>query len=124
MGLFDFFKGKQPQQDEDSTEKYWSLSTYTGEVIDPTLEEIITAVQEVKPDNEIFATLAYNNSRLEIESIQTIGDATGYRFEALDSNEIIYVNDGLTYEETLQLFKDFYNYQRVPGFRSWPTETY
>ena len=124
MGLFDFFKEKQPQQDEDSTEKYWSLSTYTGEVIDPTLEEIITAVQEVKPDKEIFATLTYNNSRLEIKSIQTIGDAKGYRFEALDSNEIIYVNDGLTYEETLQLFKDFHNYQRVVGFRSWPTETY
>lgn len=124
MGLFDFFKGKQPQQDEDSTEKYWSLSTYTGEVIDPTLEEIITAVQEVKPDKEIFATLTYNNSRLEIKSIQTIGDAKGYRFEALDSNETIYVNDGLTYEETLQLFKDFHNYQRVAGFRSWPTETY
>lgn len=30
MGLFDFFKGKQPQRDEDSTEKYWSSQPIQG----------------------------------------------------------------------------------------------
>lgn len=86
------------------------------------MEQIHVAVKDATPEGLIFATLAYNYSGLEIESIQTIGEENGYRFEALTSNGMIFVNDSINYEETLKLFEHFYNYQRVAGFRSWPTE--
>jgi len=124
MGLFDFLKRSQPQQEELPKEKHWSLTTNAGEIIDPTLEQIKSAVKSATPDETIFATLAYNYSGLEIEAVQVIGDGHGYRFEALTSNGTIFVNDGIDSEETLKLFEHFFNYQRVAGFRSWPTEKY
>lgn len=122
MGLFSFFKRNQQQQEEFSKDKYWSLTTNEGEVIEPTWEQVKMAIENATPDKSIFVSLGYIHSGLEIEIVQAIGDGNGYRFEALPSNEKIFVNDGLSYEETLKLFEDFFKHQRVAGFRSWPIE--
>lgn len=123
MGLFDFFKGKKVEE-QPTREKYWSLTTDAGEIKEPTMAQIETAVREAHPQATLFATLAYNHSNLEIESVQAVAYEGIYRFEALTSHGILYVKNDLDYEETLALFEDFYKYQRVSGFRSWPTEKY
>lgn len=124
MGLFDFLKGSKKEQEPAPEEKYWSLATNIRTINDPTMEEIHMAVQNAVPDKSDFATLAYNNSRLEIEAIQVVGDDNGYYFEALTSTGTMYINKGLSYEETIEFFEDFYNHQRVAGFRSWPSKKY
>lgn len=123
MGLFDFFKGKS-NESEKPKEKYWSLTTILGEIEDPTIEEIETAVKQATPEQTIFATLTYNNSGLDIESVQAISEDGFYRFEALTTEGFMYVKRDLTYEETLELFTDYFKYQRVSGYRSWSTERY
>lgn len=122
MGLFRFLKRSQQQQEEFSKDKYWSLTTNEGEVIEPNWEQVTAAVRNATPDGSIFASLGCFYSGLEIEIIQVIGDGNGYRFEALPPNGKIFVNDGISYEETLKLFEEFFKHQRVVGFSSWPTE--
>lgn len=122
MGLFDFFKRSQPQQEEVSKVKFWSLSTNDDDVVDPTWDQVQAAVENAVPDGSIFATLAYNHSGLELDSVQTVGEDGWYRFEALEPDGKVFVNDGISYEETLRLFKEFFNYQTVVGYRSWPAE--
>lgn len=122
MGLFSFFKKNQKQQEEFSKDRYWSLTTNEGEVIEPTWKQVNAAVKNATPDGSIFASLGYIHSGLEIEVIQVIGNDDGYRFEALPPNGEVFVNDGISYEETLKLFEDFFIHQRVAAFSSWPTE--
>lgn len=122
MGLFRFLKRSQQQQEEFSKDTYWSLTTNEEEVIEPTWEQVKAAVENATPDRSIFASLGYIHSGLEIEVIQVIGDGNGYRLEALPPSGEIFVNDGISYEETLKLFEEFFKHQRVVGFRSWPTE--
>lgn len=88
------------------------------------MEQIEAAVRQANPQATLFATLAYNHSNLEIESVQAVGYEGVYRFEALTSHGIMYVKNDIDYEETFKLFEDFFKYQRVSGFRSWPTEKY
>lgn len=121
MGLFDFLK-RGKKQEESIKNNYWSLTTIEGEVTEPTIEQIQTAVKKATPDGSMFAILTYNHSGLEVEGIQTVSDDNSYRFEAIASDGKIYVKDGLTYEKTVELFEHFFNYQRVSGFRSWPIE--
>lgn len=123
MKLFDFFKGEKEER-KSSNEKYWSLTTYDGEITDPTIEQIEQAVKNATQNVSLFATLAYNHSGLEIESIQTISNKGFYRFEALTTDGKMYVKNDIDYEEVLELFNQFYKYQRVSGFRSWPIEKY
>ena len=124
MGLFDFLKRKSSPSGEEVKEKYWSLTTIEEEKIDPTMEEIETAVKNAMPAQTVFATITFNHSGLEIESVQTIGESGVYRFEALTPHGIMYVKSDLTYEETVELFREFFKNQRVAGVESWPTERY
>lgn len=123
MGLFDFFKGKS-NQPEEAKEKYWTLTTIIEEIVNPTMEQIETAVKNATPAQSMFATLTYNHSGLEIESVQAISEDGFYRFEALTTEGFMYVKSDLTYEETIELFDHFFNYQRVSGFKSWAKERY
>lgn len=118
MGLFSFFRKSRPQEKGLPKEKYWSLVTNEDEVIDPTWEQVVHAVKNAVPEGNMFAILAYNHSGLEIESIQVMSEDDWYRFEAVAS-EKKYINDGIYYDETIRLFKDFYKYQRVYDYRSW-----
>jgi hypothetical protein len=118
-----FFKGKNEEQPP-TRNKYWSLTTNNGEINDPTLEQIETAIKNAHSNATLFATLAYNHSNLEIEAVQTVSYEGVYRVEALTSHGIMYVKNDIQYEETLKLFEDYFKYQRVSGFRSWPTEKY
>lgn len=125
MGLFNFFKkNKQESKQEDAGphEKYWLLGTIENEVIDPTWEQIESAVINAKPEKSTFVTLAYMNAGLEVDTVQAVGDENGYRLEALSLEGDIFVNDGLTYEETLKYFDEFYRLQKVVGYRGWPKE--
>ena len=124
MGWFDFLKRKASKPEEGTKEKYWSLTTYEEEILDPTVEQIETAVKNATREKTIFATLSYVNSGLEIESVQAISENNFYRFEALTTDGILYIKNNITSEETLELFTHYYKYQRVSGFRSWPTDTY
>ena len=124
MGLFDFLKRKPSKQEVVAEDKYWSLATSENEIVDPTVEQIETAVKNATPHQTIFATLTYNHSGLEIESIQAISEDGIYRFEALTTSGTIYVKNDVSYEETIDFFTHFFQYQRVSGFRSWPTESY
>lgn len=72
----------------------------------------------------MFATLTYNHSGLEIDSVQAISQEGFYRFEALTADGRMYVKNDLTYEETFELFTHFFNYQRVSGVKSWAVEDY
>src|SRR5690554_3682771 len=102
MGLFDFFKGDEAE--ETRTDRYWTLATIESEVEDPTMEQIQQAVQNASQKGTLFATLAYYNSGLEIESIQAVSDQGMYRFEALTNTGTMYIKNDITYEETLELF--------------------
>ena len=124
MGVFNFFKRKADQPEEEKKEKYWSLVTNEGEVLNPTLGQIETAVANATPDHTMFATLTYNHSGLEIDSVQAISQEGFYRFEALTADGRMYVKNDLTYEETFELFTHFFNYQRVSGVKSWAVEDY
>lgn len=122
MGLFDFFKGDEAE--ETRTDRYWTLATIDGEIEDPTMEQIQQAVENATQKETLFATLAFLNSGLEIKSIQAISDQGLYRFEALTSTGTMYVKNDIPYEETLELFEQFFKYQRVPGYKSWLVEKY
>lgn len=128
MGLFDFFKRKPAAQEEEPKEKYWSLGTNEAEVVDPTWEQVVVAVKNAMPDESIFATLAYNYSGLQIDSIQVLGDKAAYHdlyyFEALAQNGIKYVKHDIPYDETIKLFEDFYENQRVVGYEGWEKSSY
>lgn len=126
MGLFDFFKKDNKQEKVTHNEKYWSLSTNADEVTDPSWEQVERAVKNAVPDRDMFASLGYINSGLEIESIQAVGEDGVYRLEALPPQSSydygkIFINDSISYAETVELFKEFYDHQRVIGYRSWET---
>ncbi|AKG75179.1 hypothetical protein [Salinicoccus halodurans] len=125
MGLFDFFKKNDKQGETAPAEKYWLLADGDGKVMEPDWAQIEKAVKTAVsgPAGE-FIHLGYMNSGLEIESLQAVGEDGVYRVEALPSKGSydygrIYINDGVRYEDTLALFKEFHEHQRVVGFRSW-----
>ncbi|QQK80028.1 hypothetical protein HUG20_09095 [Salicibibacter cibi] len=127
MGFFDFFKRDQKHQEQVSKDKYWVLTTSEDEIIDPVWEQVKGAIDHATPDRSMFASLGYMHSGIEIEVIQVVGEDHVYRFEALppkssDDYGKIFVNDGISYEETLKLCEDFYKHQRVVGFRNLPIE--
>lgn len=69
---------------------------------------LYSMVDNTTPDGSIFASLGYIHSGLEIGIIQVADDDNGYRFEALPSNGKFFINDGISYEETLMLVKEFF----------------
>ena len=128
MGLFNFFKRKAEPQEDEPKEKYWLLRTNEHDVVDPTWEQIVASVKNALPEEGLFATLAYNHSGLEIDSIQVLGDKAAYhdlyRFEALSPDGMIYVKHDLPYDETIKLFEDFFENQIVVGYESWEKSSY
>lgn len=120
MGVFDIFRSSKQRREEFVQEKFWSLTTADHEVVDPKMKQIQTAVKNATSLESTFATLTYNHSGLEVESIQAVSDDSNYRFEAIASDGKIYVNDGLNYEEIVALFKHFFMYREVSGFKNWP----
>lgn len=129
MGLFDFFRKDKYQKQEETVpaEKYWLLADGDGEVVDPDWPQVEKAVKVAAdgPAGE-FIRLSCLNSDLEIESLQALGEDGLYRVEALPPEGSydygkIYVNDGVVHEDVLALFKEFWEGERVVGFRSWHT---
>ncbi|WP_411843032.1 hypothetical protein [Salinicoccus sp. HZC-1] len=126
MGLFNFFKKDREPLNEAPVEEYWSLTTNAKEITDPAWEQVEAAVKSALPEQDIFASLGYMNSGLEIEIIQVTGGEGIYRFEALPPEGSydygdIYINDRISYDEAIGFFKEFYENQRVVGYRSWET---
>lgn len=124
MGLLNLFKKNHQPDDEEPKEKYWSLTTSEGEVIDPTWDEIEAAIRHATPAGSLFISLGYMNADLEIEVIQATSESDIYRLEALPpENSLeygdIFVEDGLRYEEALKLFETFHKHQSVHGYRDW-----
>lgn len=123
MGLTSFFNRKKQSNDEGGKDKYWSLLTDEGEVVDPTWEQTKIAVKSATPTGSVFVTLGYLNSGLEIESIQAFSEGGLYRVEALPPKQgKIYVKDGFTHAEVLKLFESFYHDEKIIGYRDWQKE--
>ncbi|MDG5471424.1 hypothetical protein P6709_06670 [Jeotgalibacillus sp. ET6] len=125
MGIFDYFK-KSSQQEKPAKEEYWSLSTNEEKIVNPTWEQVKQAVGEAVPEKALFASLGYYHSDSEIEVIQAIQLTQGineFRLEALPPNVgKIFINNGLSLDETVKFFEEFYKYKRVVGYENWPTE--
>lgn len=128
MGLFNFFKRKPEPQEEEPKEKYWLLRTNEDDVVDPTWEQIVASVKNALPEEGLFATLAYNHSGLEIDTVQVSGDKAAYHdyyyFEALSIGGIRYAKHDVSYDETIKLFEDFFKNQIVVGYESWEKSSY
>ena len=123
MGLTSFFNRSKQSNGESGKDRYWSLLTNEGEVVDPTWEQTKLAVKNATPTGNVFAKLGYQNSGLDIESIQAFSEAGLYRLEALPPKQgKIYVKDGLTHAEALKIFESFYHEKEVIGYRDWQTE--
>lgn len=129
MGFLGFWKTSKPQQKQVKKPKvsFWSLTTDNMEILDPTWEQVIDAIDHATPEASTFASLRYLYSTCEIEIVQVVSEGQVYRVEALPpissvDDGTIFVHTNCSYKETLELFKDFYEYQRVVDFRSWSTE--
>lgn len=123
MGLTSFFNRNKRSNDERGKDKYWSLLTNEGEVVDPTWEQTKLAVKNATPTGNVFAKLEYLNSGLDIESIQAFSEGGLYRVEALPPKQgKLYIKDGLTYAEALRIFESFYHDQEISGYRDWQRE--
>lgn len=127
MGLFDFLK-KEPQKHEEAPkDKYWSLTTAKGEVIDPTWQQVEETLADITQQELEFVSLGYVHSDLDIEIVQALDLGEGYRVEALPPESSYdygkaFVNSGIFYEEMVRHFKEFHDTRRVSEFRSWPKE--
>lgn len=131
MGIFDFLK-----QDNDKTgaeqppqEPYTELSTGLDDYQNPTWPQVERAVKDIVEEEDSFATLSFNHYALEVDTIQCIKMEEGYTFEALparDSKEhgLIYHLDGLSYEDVLKRFKEFYETQKVTGYKEFSKDKF
>lgn len=127
MGLFDFLKKEPADRTEAPKDKYWSLTTAKGEVIDPIWEQIKEALADITHQELEFVSLGCIHADLEIEMIQAVDIGEGYRLEALPSESSsdygkVFVNGGISYEELVNQFEEFHTNKKVMGFRSWPSE--
>lgn len=127
MSLFNIFKRIKRTEDSAPLKKYWSLTTMVSEVVDPSWQEVETAIKNAFPGETVFASLAQLNAGLEIELLQAAGDNDIYRVEAIPPRESlehgdIFVNDGLTEEEVLEIFMTFFKHNSVAHYRDWTVE--
>src|SRR5690625_3710527 len=109
MGLFGFLKNEDDKDDmeQKSQEPYTELSTGLDDFQNPTWSQVESAVKDVDDAEDSFATLSFQNSGLEIDTLQCIRAEEGYTLEAvpaMDSENygLIYHLDGLSYEDTLK----------------------
>lgn len=128
MGIFDFLKNGEDDNEgqQKSQEPYTELSTGLDDFQNPTWSQVESAVKDVDEAEDSFATLSFQNSGLEIDTIQCIKAEEGYTIEALPAMDsenygLIYHLDGLSYEDTLKRFEEFYEHQKVTGYKDFET---
>lgn len=131
MGLFGFLKNDEDKDKMEPKvqEPYTELSTGLDDFQNPTWSEIESAVQDVDDAEDSFATLSFQNSGLEIDTLQCIKAEEGYILEALpamDSEDygLIYHLDGLSYEDTIKRFEEFYETQKVTGYKEFSKDKF
>lgn len=127
MGLFNFLKKEPQKREEVPKDKYWSLTTAKGEVIDPTWQQIEKTLADITHRELEFVSLGCIHSGLDIEIVQAIDLGEAYRVEALPPESSydygkVFVNSGISYEEMIKHFKEFHKTGKVSEFRTWPKE--
>lgn len=129
MGIFDFLKGENNEEDTLSKEKFIELSTGLDDFEDPSWAQVESALKDVDESEDSFATLSFNHYGLAIDAIQCAMVDGEYVFEALPAQESeefgkIYHRDDLTYEEVLERFKLFYEEQKVKDYHTFEEDSF
>lgn len=131
MGIFDFLKqdSKKNEADQVTEDPYTELSTGLDDFQNPTWPQVERAVKDIVEEEDSFATLSFNHYGLEVDTIQCIKMDEVYTFEALPSRDskehgLIYHLDGLSYEEVLKRFEEFYETQKVTGYKEFSKDTF
>lgn len=131
MGLFGFLKNDEDKDKMEPKvqEPYTELSTGLDDFQNPTWSEIESAVQDVDDAEDSFATLSFQNSGLEIDTLQCIKAGEGYILEALPAMNsedygLIYHLDGLSFEDTIKRFEEFYETQKVTGYKEFSKDKF
>lgn len=131
MGIFDFLKNDDDKNGRKlkSEEPYSELSTGLDDFENPSWSQVESALEDVEVADDSFATLIFHNSGLEVDTVQCIMDDEGYIFEALPARESknygkIYHLGGLSYEFVLQRFEEFYNEQKVRGYKEFEQDSF
>lgn len=126
MGIFGFLKNEDEIDNGQlkNDEPYVELSTGLDDYENPSWSQVERAVNDVVDSEDSFATLSFVNYQLEVDTIQCIKGEEYYSFEALpakDSEEFgkIYHKEALTLEEVIELFKTFYDTQKVIGYKAF-----
>lgn len=130
MGLFDFLKPEEDnnEADDKTQEPYSELSTGLDDFPNPSWGQVESAVRDVIEAEDSFATLGFYNRNLEVDSLQCIKFENGYTIEALPARKSeefgkIYHLDGLSYEETIKYFEEFYETQEISGYKNFSEDS-
>jgi hypothetical protein len=131
MGIFDFLKQDDDKDDREykSEEPYSELSTGLDDYQNPTWPQVESALKDIIEEEDSFATLSFQNWGLEVDTLQCIKGEEGYTIEALPAKESanfgkIYHLDGLSYEETVKRFEEFYETQKVTGYKEFSEDSF
>lgn len=131
MGIFDFLK-----QDDDkgkteqiSEQAYSELSTGLDDYQNPTWSQVESALKDIIEEEDSFATLSFKNWGLEVDTLQCIKNEKGYTIEALPAKEsekfgLIYHLDGISYDETVKRFEEFYDTHKVTGYKAFSEDSF
>lgn len=128
MGLFDFFKKNEDSKDDQPREEYWSLTTDEGEVTGPSWEQITEGIDKVVSGDSTFVSFGLINGGNDIEIVQAVYGEESHTFhlevlppETSHDFGHIFINYDVSKEQMLDVFEEYYNHQRVTGFRNWRT---
>lgn len=131
MGIFDFLKQDDDKDEieQKSEEAYSELSTGLDDYQNPTWSQVESALKDIVEEEDSFATLSFQNWGLELDTLQCIKDEEGYTIEALPAMEsenygLIYHLDGLSYEDTVKRFEEFYDTQKVTGYKEFSQDSF
>ena len=131
MGIFDFLKqdDDKGELEQKPQEPYSELSTGLDDYQNPTWAEVESALKDIIEEEDSFATLSFHNWSLEVDTLQCIKGEEGYTIEALPAMEsenfgLIYHLDGLSYEDTLKRFEEFYETQKVAGYKEFSQDSF
>ena len=131
MGIFDFLKHDDDKNEADDRieEPYTELSTGLDDFQNPSWAQVESAVKDVIEEDDSFATLSFQNYGLEIATLQCIKTEEGYTVEALPAQEsdnfgMIYHLDGLSYEDTVKRFEEFYETKTVTGYKEFSKDSF
>lgn len=131
MGIFDFLKQDDDKDEieQKSEEAYSELSTGLDDYQNPTWSQVESALKDIVEEEDSFATLSFQNWGLELDTLQCIKAEEGYTIEALPAMEsenygLIYHLDGLSYEDTVKRFEEFYDTQKVTGYKEFSQDSF